>query len=699
MFLKAVPIWINGLQAEMNVQAVFTANFIVESYQSAMLRISGASLYRIKINGEFAGYGPARAPHGYARVDEIDISAYLKCGNNQIEVEAAGYNCASFYLRKQLSFLCAEVISNDTCLAYTGSDFKGKWSKQRLQKVMRYSFQRPFTEVYDDRNLDEDIEVIKLALNLKYIERGTALPDYHGMKAYSIEEKGSFSEVPVVELKKDRSIVAISSILTGYREDELEATPYYELQKIKYIKDAKEVGKKLPVTLQAGEYILLDMGRNVTGFIKADLEVKYDSHIMFTFDEKLVDGVIDYKTADMVNLIDYRLRQKEIHKLESFEAYGFRYIAVLVVQGEITLKDFEIRSYQYPIVSTMPYIQDEILKQIYMAAIETFSQNTLDVYMDCPTRERAGWLCDSYFTSQSEYYITGKSDVERVFMNNFILPEYQPDVPKGMLPMCYPADHFDGIFIPQWSLWYVLELEQYFMRCPDENANKYKKLCYDMIGFFKGYKNKDGLLEKLPSWNFVEWSRANEWVFDVNYPTNILYAKVLEIIGIIYNDMELVKECNLIRQEVIKQSFNGELFTDHSIRDNKGCLYNPGDISEVCQYYAIRFGLISIEDAKYKILKKYVLKVFGRAEGYEADMGKIEPANVLMGIYLRMEVLLEMKEYEKLLHEIKEFFGGMAEVTGTLWEYKEMVGSLNHGFASYVAVIIQKVLKVKPNYL
>jgi hypothetical protein len=178
----------------------------------------------------------------------------------------------------------------------------------------------------------------------------------------------------------------------------------------------------------------------------------------------------------------------------------------------------------------------------------------------------------------------------------------------------------------------------------------------------------------------------------------MLYAKVLEIIGTIYNDSELLKECNSIRQEVIKQSFNGELFTDHSIRDQKGSLYNPGDISEVCQYYAIRFGLISIEDPKYKILKRYVLNVFGRSEGYEAEMGKIEPANVLMGIYLRMEVLYEMKQYVKLLNEIKEFFGGMAEVTGTLWENKEMVGSLNHGFASYVAVIIQKVLENKPNY-
>ena len=41
------------------------------------------------------------------------------------------------------------------------------------------------------------------------------------------------------------------------------------------------------------------------------------------------------------------------------------------------------------------------------------------------------------------------------------------------------------------------------------------------------YENGDGLLQNLPSWNFVEWSAANDWINDVNYPTNFLYAEVL----------------------------------------------------------------------------------------------------------------------------------------------------------------------------
>ena len=39
--------------------------------------------------------------------------------------------------------------------------------------------------------------------------------------------------------------------------------------------------------------------------------------------------------------------------------------------------------------------EDKDLKKIFDAAVQTYRQNTFTIYMDCPSRERAGWLCDS----------------------------------------------------------------------------------------------------------------------------------------------------------------------------------------------------------------------------------------------------------------------------------------------------------------
>ena len=41
------------------------------------------------------------------------------------------------------------------------------------------------------------------------------------------------------------------------------------------------------------------------------------------------------------------------------------------------------------------------------------------------------------------------------------------------------------------------------------------------------YENEDGLLENIPGWVFVEWSKANELTDGVNYPSNMLYSATL----------------------------------------------------------------------------------------------------------------------------------------------------------------------------
>ena len=83
-------------------------------------------------------------------------------------------------------------------------------------------------------------------------------------------------------------------------------------------------------------------------------------------------------------------------------------------------------------------------------------------------------------------------------------------LPDGMLPMCYPADHNDGVFIPNWALWFVVELEEYLARSGDrETVDALRPRVLRLFDYFKKFRNEDGLLEKLESWVFVEWSAAN----------------------------------------------------------------------------------------------------------------------------------------------------------------------------------------------
>lgn len=74
----------------------------------------------------------------------------------------------------------------------------------------------------------------------------------------------------------------------------------------------------------------------------------------------------------------------------------------------------------------------------------TYRANAVDLFSDTPSRERGGWLCDSSFTAQVSPLLSGDTTVKRNFFENFLLPEHFANIPDGMIPMCYPADYYDG---------------------------------------------------------------------------------------------------------------------------------------------------------------------------------------------------------------------------------------------------------------
>ena len=690
----AKPIFLQNKSKEMNIQALFRSQLILSQPDpDAVLLVSAAALYKLRINGKFVAYGPARAAHGYSAVDSLPVGRHLASGVNVLELEVAGYHCPTYYTLCQPSFLIAEVLSSTgKVLAATGQDFEGFLLRQRRQKTMRYSFQRAFTEVwnYNDTALPWPIEV--LPTRLQYLPRLAPLPEYDILSPV-LYRLGVFAPYEPEKLRRPSFITKAGISVPGFAEEELDTKPYYTWQQSKI---TWQTAVSLPVRLSKGQCLLVDMGCNQTGFICFASQVETQTHIMICFDEKLTDGIIEPRNVNMVNLVDYTLPAGNWEQ-ETFEVYGLRYACIFVVEGSLELQSICVREYAYSASLIHPVtLPDPALENIHAAAIRSFRQNVVDVYMDCPTRERAGWLCDSYYTAQAEFALTGDNPVERAFMDHYRRYTPQWGIPKGMLPMCYPADHPNGNYIPQWAMWYILELEGFLRRSPDVDPADYRALCYDLLAYFTAYENEDGLLEKLPKWNFVEWSKANDWVQDVNYPTNMLYSRICGIIGKLYNDPLLTVKSHDLQETVCRKSFNGTWFVDHAVRNEQGVLENAADISEVCQYYAIRFLGLNRADPRYASLMDAVVTKFTADRDPKVDGIFIEPANALMGIYLRMEILFSWGCKDLLQTEIKAYFGHMAELTGTLWEHKTNAASMNHGFASFAGVILRMLETDQP---
>lgn len=693
-------VWAKNLLNEKNVTITFQYTLVPDS--DTTLYLAASNLYRLFLNGKMIGYGPATAAHGYSRQDQYSLAEQAGM-ETVLSVEVHSSNINTFYVVDQLPFFAAEIKSGEKMIA-TAEDFKAYHMTERVQKVRRFSFQRSFVESYRMKSNPArfyagttdgriPVETEKVEMN-KLLPRYVSYPKLNKLPGEVIE-CGTVGLNPDVKHWRDRSYTGIDPVkLKGFLPAELEDDAGEEAGHFTYMASAQDkMDLMSPMTYQ-----IYDFGRTLTGFFSLHVDAKTDVTLYILFDEIITDGgnhsiVAPFRNS-CCNVVKYTFAAGE-YDIISFEANSARYANVVVTEGSAGVTDFGMILYENPDALEFKYdYGDERLNKIVEASVNTFAQNAVDVLTDCPSRERAGWLCDSYFSSRAETLLTGKNLVERNFLENYAMCHQSPFLPEGMIPMCYPSDHNDGVYIPNWSMWYILELKDYLGRTGDRDMiDKSRENVYSLVKFFEKYYNEYGLLENLESWVFIEWSKCNDkdYIAGVNYPSNMLWAAALEATAWIYDDPALAQKAADMRAAIRELSWNGEFFEENAIRDAHGQLVKTGHTTETCQYYAFYFDIASHEE--YPELCEKMITQFGPKRDAASVYPEVYPSNAIVGNYLRLELMIRFGYKEQVLEECCDFFLGMAELTGTLWEHSKLGASLNHGFASMAAVYIDECVR------
>ena len=679
-FKKALPIWIDGRDKEWNVTAEL--RFEAKEMKNATLTLAGATFYQVYLGQRLLHFGPAKKAIGYAGVDVIPLP---DIDEGTIYIRVAGYYLACYNGVITSSFVQAEIEQGGEILAATGfGGFDCRLCTTKLQKVMRYSYQRQFSECYDlfRQPIKTKFSVVDPAVTL--IPRNVALADLDVKPARFV------AAAPYVFQEN------VKHPLRVYQVDPTETYPYQfpyaELESKPYVEYLKMVPDYFAECTRgtAGTVEHYDLGRIEAGFVTLKVNAKTDSRIIAVFGEQnYPDGRPYPIPVNATNAVEWRLPAGS-YELYSFEPYTVMGIEVMITDGDVDIEFAGVTELAYSAKSIKRFeVKDPDLALVYDAAIASFRHNAFDIFMDCPSRERAGWLCDSYYEGKSEYYFTGTTMVENEFLNNYLLGGGARADLGGMVEMCYPATA--NKHIPQWSMWYVLELYDYFtVRGRGDRKVDFKDQLYGLLGYFKNFENEFGLLEKLPSWNFVEWSKLNQRVHDVSWPTNMLFAEAVECIGKLYGDEALLQKAAKLRATINEMAWNGKMYMDRAMRQEDGSLKNTEELSETTQYYAFRYGLADIDEERCAYLKDMVFNVFG-TDLMAEKCHEIEPSNSLPGFYIRTELMLKWKMYPQLVKYIKHFFLPMAKETGTLWEHKTPGASCDHGFASYIAIAIEEI--------
>lgn len=704
VFKKAVPVWKKGDVLTKNISLDFTTK--INSGENVKLYLAASTSFEVFVNENFVCHGPARCAHDYYKVEELLLDKLLTKQENFVRIRVVGYNQDSYCYLNKPSFICAEIVENQNVLVATGTNFNAAVTLDRVQKVPRYSKQRPSCEVFkfdEAVNMNfpkENVKAVELEVceEKNFLKRDVLQSEYKKITPKKFIDTGSFTTHEVEEWVKTNPAFLLYSERSGFEMNELECLPLEEYSQLSFTSESKNVGNLSELSLASNTYATVDIGANHVGILSAELEFEADGTLYVFFDEVLTDGKLDWKrwSNEVINVLVIKAKKGK-YRFVGAEPYTMRYLQFCAKDCAVKVNGFGLLEVAYPESNIkVSYCgEDAELKKIYDAALLSFRSNVLDIYMDCPSRERAGWLCDSFFMANTERVLTGETRVGKAFINNFLLIEKHERLDERMIASCYPGDvSGTGGFIPNWAMWFVLQVYQHCEKCgDDETKQRAKKKIYGLVEYFKEFENEFGLLESLAGWVFVEWSFANKLTKDVSYPSNMLYSAFKRAVGEMYGDDKLKAEGEALMGTIRKMSLleNG-FFCDNAIRTEEG-LKLSGQITEVCQYYAFYFGIATLEsDAK---LWETLLADFGAKRMETQKYPEVHFANAFIGYYLRLELLLLFGHREQLISDIKDCFLDMAEKTGTLWEHNKISASCNHGFASYVIYWLKELGLVK----
>ncbi len=664
---------------KMNTTVAFTLD--LKSKKSAKITLAGASLYKLYLDGKFAFFGPQRASKGYARVITKDINARF------ITVEVESIYVKTFWVIKQEPFFACELTTEDG-KKYTSEDFDCYLLNDRVTKVQKYSYQRGFSESYV---MSSDRSGLYLGnpsfprLKTKEAKLPELLPSLVDIPRYDevvprvqIEQGAVWVNKEIPEWR-DRAHTMAGKELDGYTIEEWEDKISDIPSQFVYKRNEND-----------GEYLykLFDYSKIITGFTKLKIKAISKGTVyvlggeILTTDEQ-GENYVKFQRDATSNVFKWEIKEPGEYLVSTFEPYAYRYACIVCTRGieaEISMVLLE-----NPNCNRFKFLcDDKRAEKIMEAARTTLAQNSVDLLTDCPSRERAGWLSDSYFSSVAEKLFTGENQAENAFLDNYQRAD-TTGLPKGIIPMCYPADILEGTYIPNWTLWYIMEIAKY-ARIYGKNQTVCGALenVRGILDYFATLENELGLLENLKSWVFVEWSIANHWkrTMGVNVPTNMTYAKCLLEASWLLDDENLKNKATRIQNTIKEIAFDGRFFIDNLIRNDKGELIKTDHLTEVCQYYAFWFECITKEE--YPELYKELMDNLGtnRKAGYLPQMG--EP-NVMYGIYMRIDLLMREAKREEVYKECIALFEKMADLTGTLWEHNSTGASCVHGFASYAS--------------
>ena len=684
------------------------------SFQHAVIRLTARNIYRLYINGEMVMHGPARTAHGYCRVDEIDVTDRLIDGVNHVAVEVIaygrdwiGYNHYSNDCTLEDGLFIAEIQADGQILSATGrDDWRVCRVTARAPVCERISHSRECIEIYTP---DDNYYLWKLgyggfvapeimASEPIYLAHESAMPT---LQEFFFEDVTGFGSVSI---DSSMEVEPFFFEVNNPMIDKLPERPTLDCRRSAETNegvvraDFDADGLVLTPDGTSDYFVSWDGGESRVGFIR----------VAFTCEQAGVVDVVRSEIVDADGSLPYYFNNvTRLHvpagltEFITMEPALARYMQVFFRGvGQVTVHALSILEDSYPDEKRASFLcSNDDINRLYNAAKKTLLLNTLDIFMDCPERERGGWLCDSLWTGRAASLLLADNRVEREYLENFLLTPAE-GMFCGFFPEVYPAlkpSYKDMTGITTWTFWLMIEVCEFIRRTGDILfRDRYLPRIEAFVEGSRRFLGSSGLLENMP-WVFIDWSTSNleEHQQPVSSAANALYAYMMTRLGEAFTRSDWVEEGERIRTVLRNAILGGTSPTflrripDSFTVDGNGGLHSRERFSEAAVYTSLWCGLFTPDEVP--LLVKAVRDSMGPAPIYAKDP-MVGESQLFIGLCIRLDMLTRLGYFGKCYEDLLAIYlPQLTEGPGTLWENRIIdTSSRCHGFTSHAGVHLMR---------
>ncbi|MEO6289217.1 MAG: alpha-L-rhamnosidase N-terminal domain-containing protein [Ginsengibacter sp.] len=476
---------------------------ITEKPAHFIIHVSADNRYKLYVNGEAVGKGPARSDLYNWNFETYDIASLLSTGNNSIAVLVwnMGVDGPVAQISNQTGFLlqgdqkAEEVLNTDTswkvlhdraykpCSIEMGTTLNSYMAIGAGDEVIAKNY--PWG--WEHRNFDDSQWKMAVSLNTPVAPVG-----------YGTDNRWTLTPRTIPQMEETMQRLSVVRRTAGIE-----------------LSDAFLQGKKaVTIPAHTTASLLLDQSFETVAYPVLKVSKGNDASIRLTYSEALFDSAgkkgdrNDIKGKKMLGIYDIFYPdggQERIFTTLWIRTYRYLQLDIQTGDEPLIIEDIYGMYTGYPFEQKATFAaNDTSLTPIWETGWRTARLCAGETYFDCPYYEQLQYEGDTRIQALISIYNTGDDRLVRKSIHDFYLSR----TPDGLTQGRYPSNRLQ--VIPPYSLFWVSMLYDYHMLSPDTTFLKqYLNAASAVLNWYEQHIDADkGMLGPMNWWNFTDWDRS-----------------------------------------------------------------------------------------------------------------------------------------------------------------------------------------------